>query len=142
MESTLGHKELEQWIRKVSEEFYQSVYGDQWLKQVFLVPQDHITSQQVDFVLAALGGPKRYSGRNPGDAHTHIFINEEMWNRREELLNQAFKTVNCPIEIQNQWLKIENAFKGAIVMKSPLDCLKRYQMDEIICVYNPDKKSA
>jgi hemoglobin len=125
---------FEHWIRKVSSDFYDRVYAHSWLSQVFLVPKDHITSQQIDFIIGAMGGPKRYSGRNPGDAHVHIFISEEMWNVREALLVQAFETVDCPADIREQWIKIENAFRKSIVMVDSSECRKRYLTDELIII--------
>lgn len=126
------------WIRKVSEEFYSLVYEHPWLKQVFAnVPQEHITNQQVDFVIGAFGGPQAYSGRNPGDAHPHIFISEEMWEVREEILKLAFERTQCPAEISVRWLKIENAFKKQIVMKDPSECKGRFTTDELIIIPKP-----
>jgi hemoglobin len=129
--------ELESWIKKVSNLFYDKVYVHPWLKEVFQVPQAHIVSQQVDFILGVLGGPNRYSGRNPGDAHTHIFINEEMWSIREKLLVDSFDEIGCPAEIKEKWLKVENAFKRSIVLSRPEQCHGRYKNEEIIYIIKP-----
>jgi hemoglobin len=142
MKMNYDNATLESWIRKVSEVFYEGVYRDSWLKQIFQVPQDHITNQQVDFMVGALGGPERYCGRNPQDAHTHIYIPEDMWVRREEHLLNAFREVGCPEDIQDIWLKIENAFKKRIVMQDSSECRKRYPGDDLIIVEEPYKKSA
>lgn len=133
----------EHWIKLVTEEFYERVYKDEWLKLVFQsIPKEFITSQQIDFMVGAFGGEQRFSGRSPKDAHPHIFVTDEMWMRREELLREAMVAVNCPAEICEKWLKIDNAFKKFIIMKSPMDCQKRFGGDEIIIVPNPAKKAA
>lgn len=142
-EQTLNIEQVENWIRLVSTEFYEMAYENDWLKDVFkIIEKDAINSQQIDFMVAAFGGPKRYSGRNPGDAHPHIFINEEMWEERERILMAAMVKVNCPQWIREKWLKIDNSFKRAIVMREPGECKKRWHTDEIIIVEKPFKKSA
>lgn len=51
-------------VYKVNEKFYELVYDDPWLKEVFkVVDQEIITRQQTDFIVGALGGEKRYCGR-------------------------------------------------------------------------------
>ncbi len=133
--------DLEQWVRKITEEFYELVYQDEWLKLVFTIDQKIITAQQIDFMVGALGGEKRYGGKGPGEAHPHIFVDEEMWERRTELLLKAMTKVGAPEDITARWLKVDNAFKRHIVMKDPSECRKRYFSDEIIIVPNPRRRS-
>jgi hemoglobin len=143
MDQSFTAAELENWISRVSHEFYELVYKDQWFKDIFkVIKQEVITSQQIDFMVGAFGGAKRYAGRTPGDAHPHIFIDEETWQYREALLVQAFENVQCPESIRSKWLKIDNAFKKQIVMTDPAQCQKRYFTDEIIIVPNPRRKVA
>ena len=75
---------------------------------------DHIKSQQTDFMLGALGGPKRYGRRSPKDAHPHIFIQEDMWEVREDHLKAAFDKIKVPEWLANKWLDIDNTFKRSI----------------------------
>lgn len=143
MNETMPMDEIENWIKLVTTEFYEIVYNDPWFKEIFqIIKQEQITSQQIDFMVGAFGGPQRFSGRMPGNAHPHIYIDEEMWEHREALLRQAFQKLACPEFIQAKWLKIDNAFKRSIVMKSPEECQKRFFTDEIIVVPNPFKKAA
>lgn len=136
-------EELENWIRLVNTQFYEIAYEDEWLKDVFkIIKKEIITAQQTDFMLGAFGGPKRYAGRNPGDAHPHIFINEDMWQLREDILVRAMDKVACPQWIRDKWLRIDNSFKRSIVMKSPDECKKRWFTDELVVVPKPSKKSA
>ncbi len=136
-------EELYDIVFKVNYEFYELVYNHEWLKHIFVViEQKIITSQQTDFMVQSFGGPKKYGGRTPDDAHPHIFVDEEMWQLREDLLKEAFVKTRCPEDICERWLKIDNAFKAAIIKKSPDECKKRYTMDEIINVPNPKKRAA
>lgn len=137
------HPDLELWVEKITTEFYEIAYEDEWLKDVFkIIEKKIITEQQVAFMIGALGGEKRFSGQPPGSAHPHIFIDEEMWNRREELLLKAMDRVGCPDVIRDRWLKVDLAFKRHIVMKDPSECQKRFFSDEIIIVPNPARRRA
>lgn len=134
-------EELYSIINKAMTIFYEKVYNDPWLKEVFkVIKQEIITSQQTDFMVAAFGGPKRYCGRSPKDAHLHIFSDEEMWVHREYLLEQSLREVKLPEEFIQKWLKIDNAFKNVIVRKDPSECTKRFASDEIIVVPNPNAR--
>jgi truncated hemoglobin YjbI len=134
---------LEHWIRLISTRFYDLVYEHEWLKLVFgHVDKELINNQQIAFMLQAFGGPKLYTGRNPGDAHPHIYITEEMWEVRESLLAEAHQQVGAPPEFFEKWKKIDLAFKKQIVMSSPDQCEKRWFTDELIIVSDPRKKSA
>jgi hemoglobin len=137
----MDDNELFNKVSAVNKVFYDKIFKDPWLKEVFRgVDQDIISRQQTDFIVGALGGPKRYGGRSPGDAHPHIFIQEDMWQVRERLLKEAFVETKFPADLQDKWLKIDQAFKHRILKNSVSECKKRYTMDEIIVVPNPDKK--
>ena len=128
-------KEFYDHILSVNTDFYDFIYKDEWFKQVFCnVEQDVITKQQTDFIIQAFGGPSNYCGRMPSDAHPHLFIDEHMWELREDYLLKAFAKNNTPNEIRTKWLKIDNAFKKAIVKNSINECKKRFNSDEIIFV--------
>jgi hemoglobin len=137
--------DLEFLIKQINDVFYDLVYDDKWLFDIFgLVDIDHIKSQQTDFILGALGGPKRYGGRSPKDAHPHIFIQEDMWELREKYLIDAFTECEAPEWMTKKWIDIDNAFKKSILKNSPKDCEGRYRSDPLIIVPNPNgtKKSA
>jgi len=70
---------LRRLIADVNKAFYDLVYTDPWLQVVIRGRRpDHLETQQTDFMLGALGGPKTYCGRSPADAHPHIFVDESM----------------------------------------------------------------
>lgn len=133
-------QELYDIIWTVNNEFYDLVYQDEWFKHIFVViDQKIITQQQTDFMVQSMGGPKRYGGRSPEDAHPHIYIDEEIWEHREALLKKAFIKRNAPEDIISRWLKIDEAFKKSMIKSSVHQCKKRYQTDEIIYVPKRDK---
>ncbi len=137
----MDFQKLKNQIAKVNEVFYDLVYKDPWLGLVFQgTDQDHIARQQTDFMLGAFGGPKIYAGRSPKDAHPHININEEMWDLREKHLRAAFVKTNFPPDLQVKWIRIDEAFKQAILKKSVADCQKRFNLDVIIDPPKPGVK--
>ena len=132
--------ELITWVSLISEKFYEMVYEDPWFSKIFRnVDQKVITSQQADFMIGNLGGPKKFGGRMPKDAHPQIWIDEHIWQYREKLLLEAFDKVNAPKELQARWLKIDEAFKQVIINKGDKsECFGRYKTDEIIYEPIPD----
>lgn len=136
----MNDDELFEIVKAVNKNFYDRIYADPWLNKMFeIVPQDVIESQQTDFMVGALGGPVRYRGRSPKDAHPHLYITEEVWQRRENHLLATFKELNLDEKFAQRWLKIDNAFKQAIIKNSIDECEKRFFTDEIIFI---DKKAA
>lgn len=135
------NQDLYKMVFKVSEVFYEKLYNDPWLKDIFkIIKQEIITSQQTDFMVGTLGGPRKYCGRSPSDAHPHIYVDEEMWALREKYLLEALEETNFPKDLAEKWLRIDQAFKAQILKTSVNDCTKRYSGDEIIFVPNPASK--
>lgn len=130
-------------VFKINEDFYDQIYRDEWFKQVFKnIAQEVITKQQTDFIIQVFGGPQNYCGRMPGDAHPHIYIDEYMWNLRENYLKNSFSKFNVPLYISEKWLKIDNSFKQKILKKSIDELKPRFTTDEIIIVLKDEKARA
>ena len=130
-------------LEKISKVFYDKVYEHAWIGLYFKeVPQERIESQQVDFMQGALGGPTSYCGRLPVPAHKHMFINEELFDIRQELLQEAFVEACACQELIDKWLRIDNAFRPKLVKKNIGDCEKRFFTDEIVLFKDPRKKAA
>ncbi len=120
-------------IYRINVRFYEKVYADPWLSKVFKnTKQDHITNQQTHFITAALGGPNNYSGRMVSNAHPHIFISENMFEHRAQLLHEAFVEMHAPAILIEKWTKIDASFKNVLVKKDRLDCVGRFKTDEIL----------
>lgn len=136
----MNNDELYQLVLSVNKVFYDKVYKDPWLSPMFsIIDQEIIELQQTDFMVGALGGEKKYCGRNPKDAHPHLYITEEIWQLREKYLKESFEELDITIDIRQRWLKIDEAFKRVIVKSSVDECEKRYFTDEIIIL---EKKAA
>lgn len=137
----MGGREL---LEKAMKVFYDRVYEHPWLGPYFQqIEQEVIEKQQVDFMIGALGGPKSlYSGRLPIEVHKNMFITEELFILREQLLLEALKEVKASEELIERWLKIDEAFKAGIVKKTIGDCEKTFATEEIIAFDKDGKKVA
>lgn len=136
----LGGKEM---LKKVSKIFYDKIYEHEWIGLYFEdVSQEIIESQQVDFMSASLGGPKEYCGKMPIPTHKNMYITPDLFELRQELLNEALNEAKASEELKEKWLRIDEAFKGGIVKSSMSDCEKRFFTDEILHFPNPLKKAS
>jgi truncated hemoglobin YjbI len=136
----LGGREI---LMRVSKVFYDKVYAHPWIGKYFAdVPQDVIEIQQVDFLQGALGGEKVYCGKLPVPAHKHMFINDELYQLRTNLLVESLKECGACQELIDRLIKIDDAFKSGIVKKSVADCEKRFNSDTILDFPNPEGKKA
>lgn len=140
MGNLLPDDQLIYWVNKVATEFYELVYKDPWFKKLFVnISQEIITSQQTDFMVQSLGGPKNFCGRGPKDSHPQVWIDEDIWNYREDLLKEAARKVNAPKDLIDAWIRIDNAFKAVIINKGgPEECTGRFKTDDIIYEPMPD----
>ncbi len=121
--------------------FYDKVYADPWMSNFFAgIPQEHIENQQSDFIAQLTGGPKRFYGRMPVDAHVHIMVTEELFNHRHELLKDSLVEIGTPAQELSELLKIDLAFKRVLVKQNLDECKRRYTMDEILVFPNPNSK--
>jgi truncated hemoglobin YjbI len=128
---------------KMSKIFYDNVYDHPWIGTFFQgIDQEIIEAQQVDFLQGALGGEKIYCGKLPIPAHKHMFISDDLYNLRTDLMLSALKEVNASEELVERILKIDASFKGGLVKETIDDCKKRYNTDELLIVPNPDIKKA
>lgn len=127
-------------LDKVHKIFYDKIYAHPWISLYFKeVKQEIIESQQSDFMSQAMGGPAIYCGKLPVPAHHHLFISEELFELRTRLLQEAMHEAGINLEHQVLWLKIDQAFKKAIIKKTIADCLPRFKTDEIIDYPRPTK---
>ncbi len=125
-------------LERVHKRFYDMVYADPWLKQYFLhIGQDHIESQQTDFMVGAMGGVKRYRGRKPKDAHPHIFITDELFDHRSALLRRSIQEEGVDDALMVRWMLMDEAFRGRLVKQSKDQCKPRYRIDPIIDIPRP-----
>ncbi len=118
---------------KINKTFYDKVYEHPWLKHSFKeIPQQHIEDQQIDFMQKVLGGTNVYVGKAPPVTHKHMFIPDELFDVRKQLLIESFEETNANAELADKWLSLDESFRRVIINKSPDECVARYKTDPIL----------
>lgn len=118
---------------RINKTFYDKVYKHPWLKQYFLaVPQQHIENQQIDFMQKVLGGTNVYVGKTPTATHHHMFIPDELFDVRKQLLIEAFEENHANAELVEKWLSLDESFRRFIINQSPDECTPRFKTDPIL----------
>lgn len=133
----LGGRET---LLKVHKIFYDKAYADPWLRPYFTdKPQQTLEDQQTDFMAQIMGGPKAYAGKTPKMAHQHMFITEELFAHRQQLLAESISQANIQGELKEDWLQVDSNLKLALVKKTPGECKGAYKAQEILNFPNPKK---
>jgi len=125
-------------LERVHRKFYDKVYAHPWLSRYFDgIDQTRIENQQTDFMSFAMGGPAVYIGGMVPERHKHMMVTEELFEVRSELLEQSLVEAGVAEDERAKWLKIDSAFKHAIVKKSRADCTPRYTGSAILDFLKP-----
>ncbi len=128
-------------LERVHKIFYDEAYKHSWLKQYFgNVDQDLIERQQTDFMAAAMGGPRRYSGKTVPSAHKHIYATQELFDIRHRMLEESIIKAGVPADLRERWLLIDAAFVKGVVKAKVSDCTQRYH-DEPVLAFNKPSNS-
>ena len=116
--------------KKVHRIFYDEAYAHPWLKLFFAdIDQEYIEKQQTLFMSKAMGGPKRYFGRFVPQAHEHIFIPQELFDLRHDMLARAMLKAGVPDALREEWLRIDKAFERRVVKNGAAECRERWSGD-------------
>ena len=123
---------------KINKVFYDKVYQHAWLRQYFLaIPQEHIENQQIDFMQKVLGGTNVYVGKTPPATHNHMFIPNELFDIRKQLLIEAFEETQADAELVEKWLALDESFRRLIINESANECAPRFKTDPILNFTKP-----
>jgi hemoglobin len=83
--------------------FYERVFADPSLRRYFEgVDVKRLKGHQRAFIAAAVGGPERYMGRSMGEAHAHLRIRPEHFDRVVGHLVDTLVSLNVPDTIVGQ----------------------------------------
>ena len=126
----LGGKPTFETVHKT---FYDKVYAHSWLGKYFTnSPQEVIESQQTDFMIQLMGGPKCYGGKIPKSAHQNMMISEELFELRAQMLSDSIREAGIADDLRIEWLNADAALKKSIVKTSVTECKKAYPSQEIL----------
>lgn len=131
----LGGKACLDRVHKI---FYDKILVDPWLKGFFKDNEQwHLEIQQTEFMMRLFGGPIIYRGRMPKYAHIHMFIPEEVFMIRHQILEDSLKVARIPANLIERWLAYDMGLKLALVKKSTSECQGRYKNEPIVFIEKP-----
>jgi len=120
-------------LEKVHRLFYDKVYAHPWLSQFFAHrTRGPIETQQTDFMIQLMGGPKCYAGQAPHVVHQYMLITEELFDLRTQLLSDAIKLAGVTDDLRKEWLDMNEMFKKIMIKKSRDECTLQYAHQEIL----------
>ena len=106
-------------LRKVHKIFYDKIYAHPWIGKFFAGHiQEAIEARQTSFMAEKMGGDVTYYGKDMKMAHRQMFITQELFDLRSQLLRQSLNEAGVSDELATRWLKIDRAFSGQIVKDS------------------------
>lgn len=114
---TIGGMETLDRVHKI---FYDKLYAHPWLGKFFEGHnQESIEKRQSLFMAEKMGARDvTYYGKQPKMAHRHLFITEEMYELRHQILRDSLEEAGIDGEQMERWLRIDNAFHRQIVKSS------------------------
>ena len=106
-------------LQKVHKVFYDKVYAHPWLGKFFADKnQESIEFRQTQFMAEKMGADVKYMGKQPYMAHRALYITDELFDLRTQLLLESLKQVGVADNLIKRWLRIDSAFKRKIVKDS------------------------
>ena len=108
----IGHA----FITKAVAEFYKRAFADVMIGHFFFKSDiNHITTQQIAFVSAMLGGPSTYQGKPLKHAHKPFLIRPAHFNRRQVLMREVLNDLCLDDELTDAWLATEEHVRHVII---------------------------
>jgi len=126
-------------VERVHKIFYTKLMTHPWMKGFFVDKvREVLEAQQTDFMVDLFGAnPKTYFGKFPMPAHQHLYITEEIFQLRQDLLAESLRQSKVSEAHIERWLAFDATMKKAVVKESLDECEKRFNTDEIIAVPKP-----
>lgn len=109
-----------QVVRQVLEAFYAQVYRDEQLAHFFEgVTMDRSIDKQYSFLKQCITGEKVYMGDRPRNAHHWMIISHELFDYRQQLMEQTLQAHGLTPQQIARWTRFEEVFRPDIVKSEP-----------------------
>ena len=106
-------------LEKVHKIFYDKIYAHPWIGQFFVGHnQASIEKRQTRFMTEKMRGDAQYFAKDMKMAHRHMYITEELFELRSQLLRESLEDAGISPDLAKRWLKIDSAFKRQVVKES------------------------
>ena len=108
----------EEKVNTIHKHLYDYLFEDRWLGQYFYGKNKQtLIRKQTEFVMSMAGLSTGSLLESPYTMHMHMFINEEVYNVRQEYLRRSLIAENMGVEQIQVWIDFDNAFREAIEKK-------------------------
>ena len=106
-------------LQKVHKIFYDKIYAHDWLRQFFEGhEQKAIEDRQSSFMAEKMGGTDPYPGKEIKMVHEAMYITQELFDIRHEILEESLKEAGVDVMQRQRWLRIDSAFMQQIIKGS------------------------
>ncbi|KRI01029.1 2Fe-2S iron-sulfur cluster-binding protein [Curvibacter sp. PAE-UM] len=107
-------------VRQVLEAFYARVYEDERLRHFFEgVTLDRSIDKQFSFLKQCMTGEKVYMGDRPRNAHHWMIISNELFDYRQQLMEETLRSHGLSAEQIARWTRYEEVFRPDMVKSEP-----------------------
>lgn len=107
-------------VRQVLEAFYARVYEDERLRHFFEgVTMDRSIDKQYSFLKQCITGEKVYMGDRPRNAHHWMIISNELFDYRQQLMEQTLREHGLSAQQIARWTRYEEVFRPDMVKSEP-----------------------
>ena len=107
------------FVEKAITEFYKRAFVDPMICHFFMNSDiEHITSQQIDFAVALLGGEKKYAGLPLPKAHSPFSVRPPHFGRRQILMGEVLNDLKLDPTLAQKWLALEEKLRPLILSSS------------------------
>lgn len=113
----LGNGKL---LLQILTHFYTRVYTDKRLVPFFKATTiDRAIGKQYSFLQELMTGEKVHFGFYPRTAHHWMVIDEDLFNYREDILEESMKTCGLAANYRARWRKIDECYKEMLIKTHP-----------------------
>ncbi len=81
-------------------------------------PRPMYKYQATSLACMAMGGPCKYAGRSPKEAHQHLRITETEWRQMIKIFHDSMDSFKVPAKEQSEVIAILEGAKGDVVVSS------------------------
>ena len=107
-------------LNKILDEFYTIVYEDARLSPFFQKITKQRSIEKVHLFLRQIfSGEKVYFGDRPRNAHHWMVISDELFDYREQIMENCLRNNGLPEHLIKRWLAVEESFRPDIVKDKP-----------------------
>jgi truncated hemoglobin YjbI len=101
-------------------DFYGRVYEDPRLAHFFEgTTKQRAIEKQYSFLRDKFTGEKHYFGDRPRNAHHWMVISDELFDYREDLMEDCLRRAGLSPHLVEQWREVEEVFRPQIVKSKP-----------------------